>query len=63
MNSGLVDVDGRPVNKDFDEQADMCEIVRALAASGKFTGVNDIQIVPLSITNEIDCAGTPGNSR
>ena len=38
----------------------MCEIVRALAASGKFTGVNDIQIVPLSITNEIDCAGTPG---
>ncbi len=60
ISTGLVDVDGKPVPSDFDEQADMCEIIRALVASGKFTGVNDVQIVPISITNEIDCVGEPG---
>ncbi len=40
----------------------MCEIIRALVASGKFSGVNDVQIVPLSILTEIDCVGEPGQT-
>jgi hypothetical protein len=30
---GLVDVNGNPVENDFDDQADMCEIIRALIAN------------------------------
>jgi len=33
LTKGLVDVDGNPVDNDFDDQADMCEIVRALIAN------------------------------
>jgi hypothetical protein len=35
LTKGLVDVDGNPVENDFEDQADMCEIVRALIANGK----------------------------
>lgn len=31
---GLVNVEGEPVAEDFEDQADMCEIVRALIANG-----------------------------
>lgn len=34
MTKGLVDVDGNPVDTDFEDQADMCEIVRALVFNG-----------------------------
>jgi hypothetical protein len=33
LTKGLVDVDGEPVDEDFDDQADMCEIIRALIAN------------------------------
>ena len=36
MTKGLVDVEGNPVENDFEDQADMCEIVRALVANSKF---------------------------
>ena len=47
LKKGLVDVNGEPVGeKNFEEQADMCEIVRALAASGKFPGNKYISFFP-----------------
>jgi 2,4-dienoyl-CoA reductase-like NADH-dependent reductase (Old Yellow Enzyme family) len=36
LTKGLVDVDGLPVENDFEDQADMCEMVRALVANSKF---------------------------
>ena len=33
MTKGLVDVEGNPVENDFEDQADMCEIIRALVAN------------------------------
>ena len=30
-----VDVDGNPVENDFSDQADMCEIIRAMLANSK----------------------------
>ena len=33
LTKGLVDVDGNPVEDDFEDQADMCEIMRALVAN------------------------------
>jgi len=33
LTKGLVDVDGNPVDDDFEDQADMCEIIRALVAN------------------------------
>ncbi len=36
----LVDVNGEEVATDFSDQADMCEIIRALIAGGKFEGVS-----------------------
>lgn len=35
LTKGLVDVDGNPVESDFEDQADMCEIIRALIANSK----------------------------
>lgn len=35
LTKGLVDVDGNPVENDFEDQADMCEIIRALVANSK----------------------------
>ena len=35
MTKGLVDVEGNPVENDFEDQADMCEIIRALVAKEK----------------------------
>ena len=37
LTKGLVDVDGNPVENDFEDQADMCEIIRALVANSIFT--------------------------
>ena len=39
LKNGLVDKDGRSVETDFDDQADMCEIARALIAGGVLDGV------------------------
>ena len=33
LTKGLVNVDGDPVDSDFEDQADMCELVRALVAN------------------------------
>ena len=62
LKKGLVDVHGTPFQSNSPEQADMCEIVRALVANGKFPGVSeDISTVPISIINYINCPG--GNTQ
>ena len=62
LEFGLVDVNGQPHEKDFDNQADMCEIVRALIANGKIEGVSKESIGSLTsdVADKIDCAGETG---
>ena len=40
LTKGLVDVDGSPVENDFSDQADMCEIIRAMLANSKSSFIN-----------------------
>jgi hypothetical protein len=42
LTKGLVDVDGNPVDNDFEDQADMCEIIRALVANSKYKQFRNI---------------------
>ena len=56
MRSGLVDRDGKAVSNPFDNQADICELVRAMTVAGLFEGVK------LDALNEdsyqgIECVG------
>merc|ERR1711957_660297 len=46
LKTGLVDRDGKPVDNDFDDQADMCEIVRA-----RLDDLSD------AVVDGIDCPG------
>jgi len=56
----LVDSHGDIVEKDFDDQADMCEIVRASIASGSFAKyTKDVTNVPVRVVDLIDCPGDP----
>lgn len=56
----LVDSHGDIVEKDFDEQADMCEIVRAAVAAGQFAKITtDVTNIPQKIVDMIDCPGDP----
>ena len=55
-----MDVNGEPVDKDFDDQADMCEIIRALIVSGKFEGTDDLNNLNVDFLDHIDCAGSDG---
>jgi len=61
LKKGLVDVNGDPVDTDFDDQADMCEIVRALIANGKVPEVGeDVKSIDLRVLDFIDCPGSDG---
>ena len=51
------------MDKDFDDQADMCEIIRALIASGKFEGTDDLNNLNVDFLDHIDCAGTEGKKK
>mmetsp|Transcript_2565 Transcript_2565/g.2666 ORF Transcript_2565/g.2666 Transcript_2565/m.2666 type:complete len:202 (+) Transcript_2565:111-716(+) len=62
VSKGLVDVNGSPVEKDFDEQADMCEIVRALMASKVFPGVEDVRRLTEDMVEALDCPGPEGQT-
>ena len=63
LKTGLVNSDGRPVDHDFDDQADMCEIVRAIIAGGLIEGAKLDDLSP-SAVDGIDCPGddTQGQS-
>lgn len=58
LKKGLVDVNGNPVKSDFDDQADMCEIVRALVANGKFMEIGeDVRSISLTLIDHLTCPG------
>ena len=61
---GLVDVNGNPVENDFDDQADMCEIIRALIANGVFPGISsDVTNINPDVVNLIECPGEEGRTK
>jgi hypothetical protein len=63
LKKGLVDVNGDPVDKDFADQADMCEIVRALVANGKIPEIGeDVKSIDLKLLDYIDCPGGDGQT-
>lgn len=55
----LVDVNGDVVLNDFEDQADMCELVRAATSKG-LLGIKDIDMrkLPKELVNKIDCPGS-----
>lgn len=56
--SNLVDDSGDIVETDFDEQADMCEIVRAAIAAGKFQKITtELVNIPVKVFDNVDCLG------
>jgi len=62
--SSLVDSVGEQVQKDFDDQADMCEILRAVIAQNLFDIPDlNMQKLPDDILDKIDCAGVTENPR
>ena len=65
-DGAFVDVDGNkasPPFQDFDDQADMCEIVRALVGNGKFSFGKNMDQINLDLLENIDCAGGDGQSQ
>jgi hypothetical protein len=63
LTKGLVDVNGEPVEVDFDDQADMCEIIRALIANGKFPKIGEsLKNIDDSFLDEVDCPGAEGQT-
>jgi hypothetical protein len=63
LSKGLVDVNGEPVEKDFEDQADMCELVRALIANGKFPKIGEsLKNIDDSFLDDIDCPGNDGQT-
>jgi hypothetical protein len=64
LSKGFVDVDGQPVDKDFNDQADMCEIVRALVANGKIPEIGeDVKNIDMRLLDHIDCPGADGQTQ
>jgi hypothetical protein len=64
LSKGLVDVNGEPIEKDFEDQADMCEIVRALIANGKFPSIGDsLKNIDDSFLDELGCPGIVGSTQ
>lgn len=64
LKIGLVDVEGNPVPKDFDDQADMCEIIRALVANGRFEGFpDDVTNISVDIVEYVGCPGKEGQTQ
>ena len=60
----LVDSIGEPVKKDFDDQADLCEILRAAVWKNLFDFPDwNMQKIPPEIVDKIDCAGIGDNKR
>jgi hypothetical protein len=73
LTKGLVDVEGNPVENDFEDQADMCEIIRALIANSKITFFiyyvdifpnvdGDVTAINPEIVEKIDCPGDEGQT-
>lgn len=60
----LVDEIGEPVDHNLPDQADMCEIVRAVIAAGLFAPITtDVTEIPFEALNYIDCPGPEGGPK
>lgn len=59
LKNGLVDADGKAIDGNFDNQADMCEIARALIAGGVIEGVTLDNLTEESF-KDLSCPGNPG---
>ena len=59
--STLVDSNGEPVSQDFEDQVDLCEIIRASIANGDMGKEIQMRKIPEDIVNKIDCAGPLGD--
>ena len=60
----LVDEIGEPVDHNLPDQADMCEIVRAVIKEGLLAGVtSDVTDIPFEALNYIDCPGDPSGPK
>lgn len=58
LEKGLVDVNGDSVKTDFEDQADMCEIVRAMIAAGLVKGAKpNVKEIDEDSVDAIDCPG------
>ncbi len=56
-----MDVNGEEVTQDFNDQADMCEIVRAILAAGKFEKVpKGPKNLQYEFLDQISCYGDDG---
>ncbi len=63
LKKGLLDVNGNPTEKDFADQADMCELVRSLVGNGKVPEIGeDLNEVSDSLLDLIDCPGEDGQT-
>ncbi|MCQ2817649.1 MAG: hypothetical protein MJ252_10325 [archaeon] len=64
LTKGLVDVNGNPVKELFSDQADMCQIIRALIANGKFPEIGtNLNKIDTSIVDYINCPGEDGQTK
>jgi hypothetical protein len=59
--STLVDSNGEPVSQDFEDQVDLCEIIRASIANGDFGNNIQMRKIPEDVVNKIDCSGPLGD--
>lgn len=59
----FVDVNGGKHPADFEDQADMCEIVRSLKESGKIEGMGEGAAVTIDIIDHISCPGEEGQTQ
>ena len=55
-------MDGNSVLTPFEDQADLCQLVRALVAGGKLpTSKTDVTQLKEDLVDSIDCPGNPDN--
>ena len=58
LEKGLVDANGDSVKTDFEDQADMCEIVRGMIAAGLVKGAKpNVKEIDEDSVDAIDCPG------
>jgi len=57
--TSLVSSNGDIQESDSDEEADMCEFIRAAVAAGKFKETGEMDNLNDSFIGKINCAGSP----
>lgn len=52
-----------PTHSDFVDQADMCEIVRAMVANNSFSFGSNMENIPYDLISKIDCPGNDSQTQ